>query len=171
MSDTKKKFNETGLGKFLNKAAGVVPDVIGIAGKVLSGNVGGAIQDIAGALGEKAKDNEEARALLAEFERERMAWVLELERLDVQDRASARSREVEMAKAGRKEWVPQVLAMSILVAFGFTMYVVAFWVVPEPNKESFAHVRGIVETLIVAIVSYFYGSSAGSRRKSEQLDK
>ena len=171
MSKEKKPFNETGLGKFIAKATPFLGDVVGVVTKVATGNIGGALEDITGALKEKAKDNAEAQALLLEFERERMQWILELERIDAADRSSARSREVELAKTGKKEWIPAVLAMIAVCAFAFALVVVAFFTIPTANREMFTHILGIVEgAMLVNVYSYYFGSSSGSRRKTEMME-
>ena len=74
----KKPFNETGLGKFLNKAKGVIPDALNIAGKVATGNIGGAIEEVTNVLNKKSKDDIEAQYLLQEFEKYKMDYEKEL---------------------------------------------------------------------------------------------
>ena len=42
----KKKFWETGFGKFLTKAGGAVPEILDIGGKAITGNFSGAIEEV-----------------------------------------------------------------------------------------------------------------------------
>ncbi len=168
----KKPFGETGFGKFLKKASGVLPEVVDIAAKVATGNISGAIEAVSDGLKNKAANNVEAAKLLAELEQSRMTWELELERVYAADRDSARSREVEMAKAGKRDIMPPLLASAALIAFGFVLYIIAFRIIPEENREMFIHLLGIIEgAMLVNVYSYYFGSSAGSRRKTELSGK
>lgn len=173
MSDkVKKPFNETGLGKFLKKAGGVIPDVVTVATQVATGNISGAFATVSGALKEKAVTDANAAALLQEFEMHRMTWELELEKVHAADRDSARNREIKLAEAGKKDWMPMLLAIAALVFFGFALYVIAFLTIPEGNREMFVHVLGIVEgAMLVNVYNYYFGSSAGSKRKTELTGK
>jgi hypothetical protein len=63
----------------------------------------------------------------------------------------------------------------ILVLFGIVIYSLAFRIIPEGNREIFVHSLGIVEGAVITIVTYYYGSSSGSKAKTdiieEELDK
>ncbi len=58
-----KQFKDTKFGQFLAKAGDVVPDVLNVGGKVLTGNISGAMADVGELLKGKAVDNPEARKL------------------------------------------------------------------------------------------------------------
>lgn len=168
----KKPFGETGLGKFLKKAGGVLPEAIDVAAKVATGNIGGAIETIGDALKNKAATNVEAAKLLHEFEQYKMTWELEIERIYADDRKDARSREVEIAKAGKRDIMPAILSIAGLLAFGFALWVITFRDIPQENKELFVHIMGIIEgAMLVNVYNYYFGSSAGSRRKTELTGK
>lgn len=170
MSDEKKPFSETGLGKFLNKAKGFLPNAADVIAKLATGNVSGAIESISGALKEKAANDAQAAELFAELELKRMEWELEAMRIDAADRASARGREVDMAKNGFRDWIPAILSIIAILAFGFVLYVVAFRQIPTENKELFVNIVGLIEGSMITIVfNYYFGSSASSRRKTELL--
>lgn len=68
-----------------------------------------------------------------------------------------------------------VVGLIMLVFFGVVIYSLAFRQIPEANREVFVHMLGILEGVIVTIVTYYYGSSSGSKTKSitieEELDK
>lgn len=169
MSDkVKKPFGETGLGKFLQKAGSVIPEALDVAAKVATGNISGALEVVTDSLKNKAATNAEAAKLLAELEQSRMTWELELERTYAADRDSARNREIKMAEAGKRDVLPAILASAALIAFGFVLYVIAFLTIPEANREMFTHLLGIVEgALLVPVYNYYFGSSSGSKRKTE----
>ena len=94
---------------------------------------------------------------------------IDLEKLHQLDRASARDREV---KTGDR-WTPRVLAGVIVFGFLMTVYMVLSGYV-EGLKDPVA--AGLIGTLIGyvsakadQVVSYYFGSSAGSKEKNEML--
>lgn len=170
MSEPKKPFSETGFGRFLSKAGKVVPVALDAAVQLATGNIGGAIGTVSDALKAKAATDAEAARLLAELEQHRMTWELELERIAAQDRDSARNREVQLAQTGKRDWTPSILSFVAVFAFGFALYVVAFRTIPEANREMFIHILGIIEGgMITLVFQYYFGSSAGSRQKTNML--
>jgi len=99
------------------------------------------------------------------------AQLLEIENLENEDRASARNREIEMAKAGKKDWFMSVAGIAALAIFLFIVFSLVFLDVPEANKTLFTHLIGIIEGVIVSIYAYYWGSSRGSRDKTAMLKK
>lgn len=91
---------------------------------------------------------------------------LDIERLSNQDRASARDREV---KTG--DWTPKALAGAVTVGF----FGVLFWMIayglPQNGGEAMLVMLGTLGTAWGAIVSYYFGSSAGSREKNSTIMK
>lgn len=91
---------------------------------------------------------------------------IDIERLSNEDRASARDREV---KTG--DWTPRVLAAAVTLGF----FGVLFWMIayglPENGGEAMLVMLGTLGTAWGAIVSYYFGSSAGSREKNDTISK
>lgn len=138
----KKPFNETKVGKLLNK---VLPDkgVIGVLKDVLDLD-----EDLSPEDKEKA-----AQALVRAYEAE------------VSDRDSARSREAEVAKAGKKDWMFNLTGVVGLLAFGVIVWAILALDIPESNRELFYHLIGIVEGVTLSIFGYFYGTSMKDDKK------
>jgi hypothetical protein len=91
---------------------------------------------------------------------------VDLERIANQDRGSAREREI---KTG--DYTPKLLAAA--VTFGF--FGVLFWMIanglPENGGEAMLVMLGTLGTAWGAIVSYYFGSSAGSREKTQAMNR
>jgi hypothetical protein len=91
---------------------------------------------------------------------------IDLERITSADRNSAREREI---KTG--DWTPRALAAA--VTFGF--FGVLSWMIanglPANGGEAMLVMLGTLGTAWGAIISYYFGSSAGSREKTQQLNQ
>jgi len=146
MSKNKKPFKETGLGKFLLGAGSTIIDVVGDAlpDKGLLGVVKNLINK-----DPDLSDDQKAEA------HDRL---VELYRLEVEDRDSARKREVNLRKYGT-DWMFNLTGIVGLSAFAFLVYTVVTTQVPESNKEIFIHLIGIVEGVALSIFGYYFGSA------------
>ena len=146
MSKNKKPFKETGLGKFLLGAGSTIIDVVGDAlpDKGLLGVVKNLI-DKDPNLSEDQKSEAHDR-------------LVELYRLEVEDRDSARKREVNLRKYGT-DWMFNLTGIVGLSAFAFLVYTVVTTQVPASNKEIFIHLIGIVEVVALSIFGYYFGSA------------
>ena len=138
----KKPFNETKVGKLLNK---VLPDkgVIGVLKDVLD-------------LDESLTPEDKEKAA------ERLIQAYEAE---VSDRDSARKREVEIVKAGKKDWLFSLTGVVGLAAFAFAIYAIVY----EPSTKDndlFIHLLGLLEGIVVSnIFAYYFGTSMKDEKK------
>ena len=140
----KKKFKETKVGQFLlSKVPGFVsgslPDkgVLGVVKNLISNE-----PDLSAE--EKAQMHEE---------------LVELYKLEVADRDSARKREVEIAKTGRFDFMYNLTGIVGLGAFAFIVYAIVYLEIPSENKEIWIHLIGICEGIVLSIFGYFFGSA------------
>ena len=141
----KKPFKETKVGKLLGKVSGLLPEsgVLGILKDVI--------------------DTDDQ--LTPEEKEEAHKWLIEAYKAEVSDRDSARSREVEVAKAGKNDWLFNITGLVGLGAFAFIIYAIIEIEVPEANKEIFIHGIGIVEGVALSIFGYFFGTSMKDNQK------
>ena len=79
-------------------------------------------------------------------------------------RASARTRQVAM-----RDGTPTVLALLVTAGFFGMLGIMAFRDLPIPNKDMLNVMLGSLGAAWVAVVSYYFGSSAGSRAKDDAL--
>lgn len=113
----------------------------------------------------------EAQAKLME-----MAQKGELAQLDFQAKEmdSARDREVQIATS---EFAPMlnkivtpILALGT-VTLTFLLYAVIIFVdVDEQSKDILIYVLGALTSAVTMVLGYYFGSSAGSKEKSKQID-
>jgi|TARA_R100001443_G_C3272991_1_gene158493 hypothetical protein len=143
-----KKLKDSKLGKLLKDKAPKILDVVGdlLPDKGVMGVVKNLI-DV-----EPELTREEKKMLHQQ--------AVEFYKLEVEDRDSARKREVEIMKTGAKDWMMNLTGIVGLFSFLFLVYAIVFITVPEHNKELMIHTTGIVEGIVLSIVGYYFGSIA-----------
>jgi len=145
--NAKKPFKETGLGKIL---LGVLPNVVKGAAKFLpDSGVTGVIKNL---IDNDPDMSDEEKAAAHD-------QLVELYRLEVEDRDSARKREAAIVASGGRDWMMTLTGIVGLAAFGFLVYTVVTTEVPDTNKEIFIHMIGIVEGVALSIFGYYFGSA------------
>ena len=113
----------------------------------------------------------EAQAKLME-----MAQRGELAQLEshVKEMQSARDREVKIAVSEHapmlNKIVTPVLALGT-VTLSFVLFTVILFVpVDQASKDIIIYVLGALTSAVTMILGYYFGSSVGSKEKSQQLD-
>ncbi len=106
-----------------------------------------------------------------QFQKDMKALDIDLERISAQDRDSARQREVNTGD----KWTPRVLAFVIVGGFLGAMYAVLTGAVEglkDPITSALVgSVIGYMSAKADQVVAYFFGSSAGSKEKTEALSR
>lgn len=139
----KKKFKDTMVGKFLMKK---LPD---FAGAALTGGPLEALKSLI-----------DSDPTITPEEKERLHNdLIEAYKAEVADRDSARSREVELAKTGKFDFLFNLTGIVGLAAFGVVVWAILTLEIPESNKELFYHMVGIVEGVVLSIFGYYFGTS------------
>ena len=146
-----KKLKDSKLGKLLKDKA---PKILDVVGDLLPD------KGVLGVLGNLIKNDDN---LTSEDKKLLHQQAVEFYKLEVEDRDSARKREVEIMKTGAKDWMMNLTGIVGLFSFLFLVYAIVFITVPEHNKELMIHTTGIVEGIVLSIVGYYFGSIA--RRK------
>lgn len=94
---------------------------------------------------------------------------LELQELELllADMQNARSREVELAKAGKTD---HMLTITVIVGLAsFVLMVIAvIWIPAVQENDLFVHLMGVIEGVVVGnIFSYYLGTSKSSADKNK----
>lgn len=127
-----------------------------------------------------------AKLKIAEMQHEEELLKLKLEdnKLDLQeldmrmkDTADARKRETEIATSEKapllNKIVTPVLALFV-TALTFILFAVLMFdssPVEPSRKDILVYVLGALTAISTQVISYYFGSSIGSKEKSAQLDK
>ena len=89
---------------------------------------------------------------------------IDLEKIAAGDRDSARNMQIHT-----NDWIPR--AMAIMVTFGF--FGILAWLltkgVPPTGSETLIYMLGALGTAWTGIVQFYFGSSAGSKAKTDAL--
>lgn len=178
MAKEKKPFKETGFGKFVNKAKDLLPDVGGVIVKAATGNISGAIEEVTDMLKGNQEKKEEAAKALQELSIHRLQWEKEMRDFDIQelqvhaaDRDSARQREVALAQAGKKDIMMTVVGGAVIAITTVVIFIVMFKSLDDFQQKIAIHVLGIIEGAFISMVTYYFGSSKGSKDKQEKIDR
>lgn len=88
---------------------------------------------------------------------------VDLEKISAGDRDSARQMAIQT-----KDWTPRALAGAITVGFfGVLLYMLMYGLPPAGGGEAMLVMLGTLGTAWGAVISFYFGSSAGSRAKDE----
>ena len=154
----KKKFGQTTVGKILKGAVSLINPTLG---GVLEGAI--TVEDAIAGIG-SADVSQEDKLRAKEM-------VLEAYEAEVQDRIAARNREAMVAAAGGNDILFKTIGWSISLAF---LAVVAYGlgIIPQDeviNKDFLMFASGSVTSAFMAVVSYYFGSSLGSKQKQHLM--
>jgi hypothetical protein len=134
----------------ISKAIGVEPDKVS---DMISNN--------------KLSAEQIAQVKIAEIELQKQAQELGLnfEKLEVEDRKSAREMQ-----ATTRSLMPPILAGSVTVGF-FAIMVLMFFNKIDNSNPAILMMLGSLGTAWTGIIAYYFGSSAGSQAKTDLLSK
>jgi len=143
----------------------------GLAVKTLSeallGKPDGTSEDIVAAIsGADPETLAKMKQVDTDFRLQMKKLDIDLAAIDQKDRDSARRREVET-----KDPTPKILAAGVVVGFFSILSILALHGMPPRGGDAILIMIGSLGAAFTAIVSYYYGSSAGSAAKNELLKK
>lgn len=92
--------------------------------------------------------------------------VEQMEHIAAEDRASARAREVAV-----RDKTPTVLAYSVTGGFFSLLALLIFHGVSGDAHDIVVGMTGVLGTMAVGINTYYFGSSSGSRAKTDTISE
>lgn len=140
--------------------------------EALLGRSNGTEDDIAKAMSEASgPDLVKLREIDAQFATQMKALDVDLERIAAADRDSARKREIGSGDA----WTPRLIGGLALGGFLWAVYWVLSGNVSGMSDPTTVALVGTLVGYVSAkadqVVSYYFGSSAGSARKTEAMSE
>ena len=89
---------------------------------------------------------------------------IDFEKLAVADRASARQMQMTTGS-----FVPPLLSVLVVVAWATIQYFLLTHVIDPTMRELVARVLGTLDGALMLVLSFYFGSSAGSQAKDTML--
>ena len=150
MGAHREKYGKTRLGAFIKnnapKLLDAVEDVLPESGAL------GIVKNLISNSTELTPEDKEVAKGLAELD-------LRAFELEVEDRKSARAREVELAKAGGIDWMMYATGVIGLLSFVVCVYAV-IWIPDVKDNKLFVHLMGMIEGVVItSLFSYYFGGS------------
>ena len=141
----------------------------GMAVKTLSeallGRVDGTAQDVSDALASASPEQLSAiKQIDADFKVRMKELDIDLERISAGDRDSARQMQAQT-----QDWIPRVLALIITIGFFGILTYMLLNGMPQSGTEALLMMLGALGTAWTGVVNFYYGSSAGSKAKTDAM--
>lgn len=165
---------------FGQTAKSILATVAPLLGTALGGPFGG----LAGTLLSKALGTSDPKAMEAaitstdpdilvklkqadnDFQTQMKTLEISEEKLSFDDTANARAREMSV-----KDNTPKILAYGVTAGFFGVLAFMCYHGTPTSGGEPFLVMLGALGAAWTGIVSYYFGSSAGSAQKTATIDK
>lgn len=167
---------------FTDKLKGILGAVAPTIGLALGGPLGSAAGTVLRrALGQETATDEELEATVATADPETLLKIksadlefqkflkqadIQIEQLANEDRANARSREIQL-----HDKTPAVLAWAITLG----LFAVLLWMLkyglPATGEQALLVMLGSLSTAFISVVSFYFGSSSSSRHKDATISE
>ena len=159
MSKPRKKFGQTTVGKLLKAAVGLINPTLG---SLIQGDM--SVEQVVSSI-----KNSDAPA---EDKIRAQEMVLEAYEAEVADRASARQREMAALASGSNDILFKTVGWGITLCFiGVIAGAVGLWEIPKESQRLFDMGFGAVVAAFTQVIGYYFGSSQGSKQKTELMKK
>lgn len=160
----------------MNWLAGIAPTIF----EALTGNIPGAAISAAAFIAKQLGwSNSGVEAVKQQLNALTPEQQLKFEQLDIEfakietkrlyaeygDNANARDRQVNLAKAGMKDWTNSILAVQVMLAF-FVMCGLMI-LAPKVNNQTSWAILQMLYGCAVLVLGYYFGSSKSSALKND----
>jgi membrane-bound ClpP family serine protease len=141
----------------------------GIAVKTLSsvllGHEDGTEDDVATAMQSATPEQlAQIKQIDADFKIRMKELDIDLERISAGDRESARKMHMQT-----QDWIPRILALLITVGFFGILAYMLLNGMPQSGTEALLMMLGALGTAWTGVINFYYGSSAGSKAKTDAM--
>ena len=92
---------------------------------------------------------------------------IDMEKVHAGDRASAR----DMAAKTGDTWTPRIIALVVFIVWGAVNWKLFNGTISGDMRELVARALGTLDGTLLAVVYYYFGSSSGSKDKTEAIKK
>ena len=166
------------IGNLVGKAAPILGTVVGgpagtVVGSLIASALG--VENTAESVYQELKNNPDAYIKIKQFELDEKVMlkdhIQKMAEINFKNVSSAREREVNMGRAGYRDYVKMFLAIVIVLSF-ILFTIVLFWK-GLPSDENTVMLIGTGYGLIIALLkdvyNYSFGSTQSSSDKNDML--
>lgn len=157
-----------------------MPNIWKNIGEALSGAGGGLIKGLGETVDrfvttkeEKEQLKQAMQKLVQDHEMGLKQLLLDEFKAEIEDRDSARRREVELAKTDKTDWLMYLSGVVALACFLFMVLAVIFDRKLElgiGDLPIFHQLMGIIEGVSLTIFAYYFGTSNSSQKKTRLMN-
>ena len=90
---------------------------------------------------------------------------IDMEKIHAGDRASAR----DMAAKTGDVWTPRIIALVVFIVWGAVNWKLFNGTISGDMRELVARALGTLDATLMAVIYYYFGSSAGSKEKTQAM--
>lgn len=112
--------------------------------------------------------------VVAQWKQAALAHEKDLVAMVFADRADARSREVALATSQNAPLINKIVTPALalgVIALSFALFAVLIFVDVQPEaKDILIYILGVLSAAVTQILSYYFGSSQGSKDKDGALE-
>jgi len=145
-----------------------------ILGKIVGGSAGSIVDSIGNVADKFITTGQEKAEFKAEVEQEINRHLEAITTAANTEMESARSREVQIATSAEapliNKIITPVLALGVII-LTFTLFYMVMFKSWGAEKDVVIYILGVLSAVTTQIIAYYFGSSQGSRDKSETLKK
>jgi uncharacterized protein YcbK (DUF882 family)/soluble lytic murein transglycosylase-like protein len=163
------------LGAVLGGPPGLAAGAISLVTKGLGISSNSSLNDIVKKIEKDPEAAIKVKQLEVSYQQYLVSVRLQMDQAEYADRASARSREVDITKAtGKRDWAPSLIGGFVVVTFTLIICVL---IVNPPKKDDLNQgYQSLINVLVGAlaagystVLGYYFGSSVGSRGKDQSI--
>ena len=92
---------------------------------------------------------------------------IDMEKVHAGDRASAR----DMAVKTGDTWTPRIIALVVFIVWGAVNWKLFNGTISGDMRELVARALGTLDATLMAVIYYYFGSSAGSKEKTHAMSE
>ena len=136
----------------------------GVAVSALSKQLG--VKDEVNAVMKAITNDPEAEAKIKQLEHDKFKAILA-------DKANARDREARVVESQNAPLINKIVTPALalgVTGLSFVLFAVLIFVEVKPEaKDILIYILGVLSAAVTQILSYYFGSSVGSKDKGDQL--
>lgn len=143
-----------------------------IIGKIVSGSAGSIVDSVGNVADKFITTGQEKAEFKAEVEKEINRHLEAITTAANTEMESARNREVQIATSEHAPLINKIITPLIalgVIGLTFALFYMVMFKSWGTEKDVVIYILGVLSAVTTQIIAYYFGSSSGSKEKSDQL--